>query len=114
MQDITDRKRAEQTLQEWQKRLYLAQKAGLRIGLWDWDVVAGTVTWSDEIYRQFGLTADTFTGRVADAVVRIHPEDRPGLRGKSKKFWGVLVPSSPPNIELYGPTEPHAGSMPTA
>ena len=88
VQDITDRKRAEQTLQEWQKRLYLAQKAGLRIGLWDWDVVAGTVTWSDEIYRQFGLTADTFTGRVADAVVRIHPEDRPGVEGEIEKILG--------------------------
>jgi two-component system cell cycle sensor histidine kinase/response regulator CckA len=61
---------------EWQQWLELAQKAGLRIGLWDWDVVANTVTWSDETYRQTGLTRDTFSGRVEDAVARIHPEDR--------------------------------------
>jgi PAS domain S-box-containing protein len=48
LQDITERKRAEQTLQQWQKQLDLAQNAGLRIGLWDWDVVANTVSWSNE------------------------------------------------------------------
>lgn len=76
LRDIRERKRAEQAAHNWQKRLELAQKAGLRIGLWDWDVVANTVTWSDETYRQFGLTRDTFSGRVEDAVERIHADDR--------------------------------------
>ncbi len=66
----------EHQIGEWQQWLELAQKAGLRIGLWDWDVVANTVTWSDETYRQCGLTRDTFSGRVEDASARIHPEDR--------------------------------------
>jgi PAS domain S-box-containing protein len=66
----------EQRIGEWQHWLELAQKAGLRVGLWDWDVVANTVAWSDETYRQYGLTQDTFSGRVEDAVARIHPEDR--------------------------------------
>src|ERR1700726_639123 len=37
--DIRRRKRAEQEVRDGQKRLELAQKAGLRIGLWDWDTV---------------------------------------------------------------------------
>jgi PAS domain S-box-containing protein len=76
LQDVTERKRAARATQDWQKRLELAEKAGLRIGLWDWNVDAGTVVWSDETYRQFGFTRDTFSGRVDDAVARIHPEDR--------------------------------------
>ena len=76
LQDITDRKRADRATEDWQKRLELAEKAGLRIGLWDWSVDAGTVVWSDETYRQFGFTRDTFSGRVDQAVERIHPEDR--------------------------------------
>jgi PAS domain S-box-containing protein len=76
LQDITDRKRAERATEDWQKRLALAEKAGLRIGLWDWSVDAGTVAWSDETYRQFGFTLDTFSGRVEQAIARIHPEDR--------------------------------------
>jgi PAS domain S-box-containing protein len=76
LQDVTDRKRADRATEDWQKRLELAERAGLRIGLWDWSVDAGTVDWSDETYRQFGFTRDTFSGRVDDAVARIHPEDR--------------------------------------
>ena len=83
--DIRDRKRAERAVQDWQERLVLAQKAGLRIGLWDWDAVANTVIWSDETYRQFGYTRDTFSGRVEDAVTRIHPEDRPGVEDAIRK-----------------------------
>jgi PAS domain S-box-containing protein len=64
------------TSQDWETRLELAQRAGLRIGLWNWDLVANTVTWSDESYRQWGFTRQTFSGRVEDALTRIHPEDR--------------------------------------
>jgi len=91
--DITERKRAEQTAQEWQKRLELAQKAGLRIGLWDWDMVANTVVWSDETCRQWGFTRDAFSGRARDAFPRIHPKDRllvedaiQGVRGGGSEF----------------------------
>lgn len=88
MIDITDRKRAqeeavaesrkqaERTSQEWQTRLELAEKAGLKIGLWDWDAAANTVAWSDETYRQFGFSRDNFSGSIEEAVARIHPEDR--------------------------------------
>jgi PAS domain S-box-containing protein len=83
--DIRKRKKAEQEAQKWQKRLELAQEAGLRIGLWDWDVDANTVIWSDETYRQFGYTRDTFSGRAEDALARIHPEDRPRVDGAIQK-----------------------------
>ena len=77
LRDVTERKQMEQVDHEWHKRLELAERAGLRIGLWDWDMAANTVIWSDETYRQFGFTRDTFSGRVEDAVKRIHPEDLP-------------------------------------
>jgi PAS domain S-box-containing protein len=83
--DIRKRNQAEQEAQKWQKRLELAQEAGLRIGLWDWDVDANTMIWSDETYRQFGYTRDTFSGRVEDALARIHPEDRARVEGAIQK-----------------------------
>ena len=76
LRNVRERKRAQAAAREWQKRLELAQKAGLRIGLWDWDVGAHTVTWSNESYRQFGFEPDTFSGRVEDVAPRLHPEDR--------------------------------------
>jgi PAS domain S-box-containing protein len=75
LRDITDMKRIEFVESGWQKRIELAECAGLRIGLWDWDTRANTVVWSDESYRQWGFTRDTFSSNVADAVPRIHPGD---------------------------------------
>ena len=80
LRDISARKQAESSQQEWQQRLELAQRSGLRIGLWDWNMAANTVLWSDETCRQFGYTQETFLGGVQDAVARIHPEDVGGVR----------------------------------
>ncbi len=75
----------EQKIGEWQQWLELANKARLRVGLWDWDVVADTVAWSDEAYRQLGFTRETFSGRMEDAIARIHPEDRARLEAAIQK-----------------------------
>jgi PAS domain S-box-containing protein len=87
LRDIRERKIAGRTDEEWQKRLGLVQQAGLRIGLWDWDTATNTVNWSDETYRQFGFTKETFSGRVCDAVPRIHLEDLPRVE---KAIQGTL------------------------
>jgi PAS domain S-box-containing protein len=76
LRDITEMKRIEVVETGWRKRIELAECAGLRIGLWDWDIRANTVVWSDESYRQWGFTRDTFSCKLADAVPRIHPADR--------------------------------------
>jgi PAS domain S-box-containing protein len=48
-------------------------------GSWNWDVLNRTVTWSDELYRIFGvqpLEIDPYH----DAMAFIHPDDRDGIR----------------------------------
>ena len=85
VRDITDMKRIEFVETGWRKRIELAECAGLRIGLWDWDIRANTVVWSDESYRQWGFTRDTFSSKVADAVPRIHPADRPFVESAIRK-----------------------------
>ena len=85
LRDITDMKRMEFVETGWQKRIELAECAGLRIGLWDWDTRANTVVWSDESYRQWGFTRDTFSSNVAEAVPRIHPLDRPLVESAIRK-----------------------------
>ena len=85
LRDITDMKRIEFVETGWRKRIELAQCAGLRIGLWDWDIRANTVVWSDESYRQWGFTRDTFSSKVADAVPRIHPADRAFVESAIRK-----------------------------
>ena len=52
--DISDRKQAEEALRQSEERLSLAQRAA-GVGLWDWDLVANQITWSEEFYRLYGL-----------------------------------------------------------
>jgi PAS domain S-box-containing protein len=80
--DITERRRAEEErqalsrdLQESKARLEEAQRVA-QIGHYEWNLIANRVTWSDELYRIYGLTPQE--GPVDLAVVRemIHPDDR--------------------------------------
>jgi PAS domain S-box-containing protein len=77
LRDMTDRNRMARANLDWQKRIELAQEAGLGLGLWDWNLITNTAVWSEETYRQWGFARGTFSGRVEDATVRIHPDDLP-------------------------------------
>jgi len=75
LRDMTERNRMIRANLDWQKRIELAQEAGLGLGLWDWDLRTNTVLWSEETCRQWGFARGTFSGHVEDATVRIHPDD---------------------------------------
>jgi PAS domain S-box-containing protein len=77
LRDMTERNRMAQANLDWQKRIELAQEAGLGLGLWDWDLGTNTVVWSEETCRQWGFARGMFSGRVEEATVRIHPDDLP-------------------------------------
>jgi PAS domain S-box-containing protein len=72
--DITARKEAEEELKKSQENLKRAQQIG-RLGNWDWDVKTGTLTWSDEVYRIFGVGKD-FALTYENIEAMIHPDDR--------------------------------------
>jgi PAS domain S-box-containing protein len=56
--DIHDRKQLEATLQQRERQLTEAYRiAG--VGAWHWDRVTDIVTWSDEIYRIYGVAPGT-------------------------------------------------------
>jgi PAS domain S-box-containing protein len=74
-EDITAQVAAESALRESETRLRLAlQAAGL--GIWDWEIVAGTITWSDEVAALHGLPPGAFDGRLESWLSLVHPEDR--------------------------------------
>ncbi len=77
-EDATDRRRAEERLEESERRLQLAQHVG-RLGFLDWDLVTDTIVWSDEVCRLAGVSADTPVRTVADTLALIHPDDRAGV-----------------------------------
>jgi PAS domain S-box-containing protein len=75
--DITDRKLAEENLIRSEQRLALAQEAG-NIGTFDWDIPTNKVTWTEKLESLFGLRAGGFGGAFENWRERVHPEDEPG------------------------------------
>ena len=73
--DITERKRAEAGLREATDRLTLAARAG-GVGVWDYDVVNNRLTWDDQMFRLYGITAGQFGGAYEAWQAGLHPGDR--------------------------------------
>jgi PAS domain S-box-containing protein len=46
------------------------------IGSWEWDILANQVTWSDELYRIYGLEPGSVDITYQAYMERVHPEDR--------------------------------------
>jgi PAS domain S-box-containing protein len=59
------------------RELQLAEAQQLaQVGSWEWDIERNVIICSDELYRIFGLDADTFAPNYDAFLKRIHPEDR--------------------------------------
>jgi PAS domain S-box-containing protein len=50
------------------------------IGSWTWDIPADRVTWSDELYRIYGLEPGSMEVDFKTFVSRVHPDDRDLVR----------------------------------
>jgi len=69
------RQRAEDEVRATAEALAEAQ-AVAHVGSWAHDLGTRTVTWSDETYRIFGVTRETFAPSYSGFVQLIHPDDR--------------------------------------
>jgi diguanylate cyclase (GGDEF)-like protein/PAS domain S-box-containing protein len=67
--------RTEHDLRASEASLANAQRIA-RLGNWDWDIIGGTLRWSDEIYRIFGTDPRTFSATYQAFLGLVHPDDR--------------------------------------
>ena len=58
-----------------ERQLARAQELA-KMGSWSWQVGSDRVQWSDEMYRIYGLTPETFKGTLDGFLERVHPDDR--------------------------------------
>jgi signal transduction histidine kinase len=58
-----------------QRQLDAAQQI-THIGSWEWDLATGAVTWSDELYRIYGLVPRSCAITLEGFLARVHPDDR--------------------------------------
>ena len=79
VRDISERKRAEQLLTEKQRLLSESQQIA-RIGSWSLDFATQELSWSEELYRVYGVAPDDFALNPESFLALIHPDDRPAMQ----------------------------------
>ena len=61
--DVTERKKADENLQEITERLHLAT-ASAKAGVWDWNLQTSEMIWDDRMLELYGLTRENFPGGI--------------------------------------------------
>ncbi|MCC6275315.1 MAG: PAS domain S-box protein, partial [Leptospiraceae bacterium] len=85
IEDITTRKLAEEALVNSEEKLRSVIDAS-NDGIWEWNIVANLIIWSDKIYQMFQLAKQDFDGTFESVQNLVHPDDR-------KKFLGAVSDS---------------------
>lgn len=75
VEEITEKRAAEEALRASEERLRLAQQAA-GIGTFEWNIQTGVNTWTPELESMYGLPAGGFGGTQAAFEDLIHPDDR--------------------------------------
>ncbi|MDP3497276.1 MAG: PAS domain S-box protein [Candidatus Nitrotoga sp.] len=73
--DISERKKAERSLQVNEQRLKNAQRIA-KLGNWELDLFTNQLIWSDETFRIFELDKVQFSATYESFLNTIHPDDR--------------------------------------
>lgn len=73
--DISERKQAEETLREKEHLLLEAQRIG-QIGSWSYDISAGLMKFSEEMYRLLDVQPEDFHHDTQDFLALVYPSDR--------------------------------------
>ena len=75
LQDITERKEAEDNLEQLSFRLSLAVQAG-GVGVWDYNLVDDILTWDNQMFELYGIKKENFTNVYNAWQAGLHPDDR--------------------------------------
>jgi PAS domain S-box-containing protein len=89
--DVTERRKAERALAQSRERLYEAQRVA-HVGSWEWDIAKDRVTWSDELYRIYGVDPATHVPTYENFLSSVHEEDRAHTRAVLAKARENVTP----------------------
>ena len=72
---------SEEKMRASERHLKQAQSIA-NMGSWKLDFATGKLNWSDELYRIYGVSPETFTPTVEGLLGLLHPDDRPALQAR--------------------------------
>lgn len=62
------------------------------VGSWTWEAATGRVTFSDELYRIYGLEPQSISPSYDDFLERVHPADRAAVDARNQKAFADHQP----------------------
>lgn len=85
--DITERRQAEEALRQSEANLAEAQKIA-HVGSWTFDVATQTMSWSDEMFRIYGMDPKLPAPTYSEQLQQVHHQDR---KKWEKKFQVAIA-----------------------
>lgn len=73
--DITERKRAEEKLKQYNKKLEQAEE-NARLGSWEVDIITGNTWWSKQMYKLLGFEQSGSAPGFDEYLKHVHPADQ--------------------------------------
>jgi PAS domain S-box-containing protein len=78
--DVTEQRATQERLARSEAMLAQAQRVA-HIGSFEWDMASNVVTWSDEMYRIYGVEPGQFDGTYEAFMEHVHPDDLERTKG---------------------------------
>jgi PAS domain S-box-containing protein len=83
--DVTQRVKTQEALQESEDRLNMAQRIA-HVGSWEYNTKLDRAIWSDELFRIFGMKPQKYGPNTTEYVSHIHLEDREKINQKMEQM----------------------------
>jgi diguanylate cyclase (GGDEF)-like protein len=91
--DLTELKRSQERLRR-SEQLMVDTQGVAHLGTWEWDVSEPTAVWSEELYRIYDLTPETYTPSYENYLALVHPDDRQRVIDATERVFHEHVPYS--------------------
>jgi PAS domain S-box-containing protein len=91
--EMTEHKRTELRLRR-SEELMVDTQGVAHLGTWEWDIAEPHAIWSDELYRIYGLTPETYTPSYEAYLTMVHPDDRERVIEATNRVFKEHIPYS--------------------